>query len=95
MGSRSRTTGSAPKPNGPRTLDIDIVDFDGMVGEAGDLTLPHPRAQERPFVLVPWAHMEPDAQLAGVGPVANLARSMAQSVTLVADPWPAAAPAGE
>ena len=78
--------------NGPRTLDIDIVDFDGAVGETPDLTLPHPRAKGRAFVLVPWAHLEPDAQRPGVGPIAELARAMAQSVTLVADPWPAKTP---
>lgn len=75
--------------NGPRTLDVDIIDFDGAVGETDDLTLPHPRAKDRAFVLVPWAHMEPDAVLAGVGSVASLARTMTPSVTLVADPWPA------
>ncbi len=76
------------EPNGPRTLDIDIVDYDGVVGHTDDLTLPHPRAKDRAFVLVPWAHLEPQAQLPGVGPIAPLAREMAQSVTLVADPWP-------
>jgi len=79
--------------NGPRTLDIDIIDFDGIEGESDDLTLPHPRAHERGFVLVPWAHMEPDAQLPGVGPVAPLAQTLATSVTLVANPWPAPTPA--
>jgi dihydroneopterin aldolase/2-amino-4-hydroxy-6-hydroxymethyldihydropteridine diphosphokinase len=74
--------------NGPRTLDIDIIDFDGAVGETEDLTLPHPRAQDRGFVVVPWAHMEPDARLPGAGPIAPLARALATSVTLVADPWP-------
>ena len=81
------------EPNGPRTLDIDIVDFDGAVGQTDDLTLPHPRAKDRPFVVVPWAHMEPQAELPGVGPIAELARAMQHSVTLVADPWPAQAPA--
>jgi dihydroneopterin aldolase/2-amino-4-hydroxy-6-hydroxymethyldihydropteridine diphosphokinase len=79
-------------PNGPRTLDIDMIDFDGAVGQTSDLTLPHPRARERAFVLVPWSLMEPAAELPGVGPIAPLARTMSQSVTLVADPWPALAP---
>jgi dihydroneopterin aldolase/2-amino-4-hydroxy-6-hydroxymethyldihydropteridine diphosphokinase len=79
------------EPNGPRTLDIDIIDFDGAVGQTADLTLPHPRAQDRAFVIVPWAHMEPAAELPGVGPIAELARAMAGSVTLVTDPWPAPA----
>ncbi len=81
------------EPNGPRTLDIDIVDFDGAVGQTDDLTLPHPRAKDRAFVMVPWAHMEPDAALPGVGPIAELARAMQASVALVADPWPAQPPA--
>lgn len=80
------------EPNGPRTLDIDIIDFDGVVGQADDLTLPHPRALERAFVMVPWAHMEPDAELPTVGRIAEAARAMAASVTLVADPWPAQPP---
>jgi dihydroneopterin aldolase/2-amino-4-hydroxy-6-hydroxymethyldihydropteridine diphosphokinase len=76
------------EPNGPRTLDIDIIDYDGATGQTDDLTLPHPRAKDRAFVVVPWAHMEPGAELPGVGPIAELARAMSGSVTLVADPWP-------
>jgi 2-amino-4-hydroxy-6-hydroxymethyldihydropteridine diphosphokinase len=47
---------------GPRTLDLDIVDFAGLVrtGGAGELTLPHPEAHERPFVLAPLAEIAPD-----------------------------------
>jgi dihydroneopterin aldolase/2-amino-4-hydroxy-6-hydroxymethyldihydropteridine diphosphokinase len=78
--------------NGPRTLDIDIVDFDGAEGSASDLTVPHPRARERPFVLVPWALMEPGATLPGLGPITPVAASMSSSVVVVADPWPAPAP---
>jgi len=37
--------------NGPRTIDIDLVDFGGMVLDTPELTLPHPRAKERPFVV--------------------------------------------
>lgn len=77
------------EPNGPRTIDLDLIDFDGAEGATDDLTLPHPRAHERGFVLVPWAHMEPQAQLPGVGPIAEPARTMTTNLTLVADPWPA------
>lgn len=49
---------------GPRTLDIDIIDFDGQVSQDPRLTLPHPRAWERAFVLVPWLEVDPAAQLA-------------------------------
>ena len=74
--------------NGPRTLDIDIIDFDGIRGEAADLTLPHPRASGRAFVMVPWFQMEPDGVLAGFGPIAAAARAMGDDVALMANPWP-------
>lgn len=48
---------------GPRTLDIDIIDYDGEVRQDANLTLPHPRAWERAFVLVPWLEVDPDAHL--------------------------------
>ena len=43
--------------NGPRTIDIDLVDFDGRVVNTPELTLPHPRAAERDFVLRPLAEL--------------------------------------
>ncbi|MDQ1688517.1 MAG: 2-amino-4-hydroxy-6-hydroxymethyldihydropteridine diphosphokinase [Frankiaceae bacterium] len=49
---------------GPRTLDVDVVSADGAVDDP-DLTVPHPRAAERPFVLLPWLDVEPRAMLAG------------------------------
>ncbi|WP_125982019.1 2-amino-4-hydroxy-6-hydroxymethyldihydropteridine diphosphokinase [Bifidobacterium goeldii] len=57
-----------------RTLDLDIIDFDGTVSENPDLTLPHPRAWQRAFVLAPWADLNPDAVLHGEhgGAVAQL-----------------------
>lgn len=48
---------------GPRTLDIDVIDYEGTVSDDPVLTLPHPRAHERAFVLVPWAQMDPQAHL--------------------------------
>jgi 2-amino-4-hydroxy-6-hydroxymethyldihydropteridine diphosphokinase len=48
---------------GPRTLDIDIVAVDGTIADAPGLTLPHPRAHERAFVLVPWRDVDADATL--------------------------------
>ncbi|MFI0352335.1 2-amino-4-hydroxy-6-hydroxymethyldihydropteridine diphosphokinase [Actinomadura sp. 9N407] len=62
---------------GPRTLDIDIVVFGNVTSDDPDLTLPHPRAHERAFVLVPWADIEPDVLLAGHGRVGDLAASRA------------------
>jgi len=43
--------------NGPRTIDLDLIDFDGMVLDDPELTLPHPRAVERDFVLRPLADL--------------------------------------
>nr|WP_216647968.1 2-amino-4-hydroxy-6-hydroxymethyldihydropteridine diphosphokinase [Isoptericola chiayiensis] len=60
---------------GPRTLDVDLVQYGDLVASAEDLELPHPRARERAFVLVPWTEVEPDAVLVGLGggPVSQLA----------------------
>ncbi len=49
---------------GPRTLDVDVIDVDGIQSPDPVLTLPHPRAAERAFVLVPWAQVEPRPQVA-------------------------------
>ena len=57
---------------GDRTLDLDIVDFAGLVSSSERLTLPHPRAFERAFVLTPWLAVDPDAVLPGHGRVADL-----------------------
>ncbi|WP_217141630.1 2-amino-4-hydroxy-6-hydroxymethyldihydropteridine diphosphokinase [Streptomyces sp. AC627_RSS907] len=57
---------------GPRTLDIDIVAYADVVSDDPQLTLPHPRAHERAFVLAPWHDVDPDAQLPGHGPVGDL-----------------------
>jgi 2-amino-4-hydroxy-6-hydroxymethyldihydropteridine diphosphokinase len=51
---------------GPRSLDIDIIDYNGMVLDDPILTLPHPRLFERAFVLVPLAEIAPDATISGV-----------------------------
>jgi 2-amino-4-hydroxy-6-hydroxymethyldihydropteridine diphosphokinase len=64
---------------GPRTLDIDIVVFGDVSSADPDLTLPHPRAHERAFVLVPWADIEPDTLLAGHGRVGDLAAEIGTS----------------
>ncbi len=46
------------RPNAPRTLDLDLIDYDGRV-EAGPPVLPHPRAESRVFVLKPLADVAP------------------------------------
>jgi 2-amino-4-hydroxy-6-hydroxymethyldihydropteridine diphosphokinase len=50
---------------GARTLDVDVVSVDDVRSGDPELTLPHPRAHERAFVLVPWAAADPDASLGG------------------------------
>ena len=57
---------------GPRTLDIDIITFGRDRSDDPELTLPHPRAHERAFVLAPWHDADPDAALPGRGPVGEL-----------------------
>ncbi|MEE4545187.1 2-amino-4-hydroxy-6-hydroxymethyldihydropteridine diphosphokinase [Streptomyces sp. V4-01] len=61
---------------GPRTIDVDIVAYEGTVRDDPRLTLPHPRAHERAFVLVPWYDVEPAAVLPGRGPVAELVETV-------------------
>ena len=48
---------------GPRTLDVDLIAVDDVRSADPELTLPHPRAQERAFVLVPWLALDPQARL--------------------------------
>lgn len=56
---------------GPRTLDVDVVTADVNIadGAVPGLVLPHPRAAQRAFVLLPWLDLDPDAVLAGHGRV--------------------------
>lgn len=49
-------------PNAPRTLDLDLLDYDGRVVDTPQLTLPHPRLASRSFVLVPLRDVAPDWQ---------------------------------
>lgn len=57
---------------GPRTLDVDVITWGDLVQDDPDLTLPHPRAHERAFVLAPWAAARPHDVLPGHGSVADL-----------------------
>ena len=57
---------------GPRTLDVDILALGDDVLDTDDLTLPHPRAHERAFVLVPWLDADPEAVIPGHGAVRDL-----------------------
>jgi 2-amino-4-hydroxy-6-hydroxymethyldihydropteridine diphosphokinase len=61
---------------GPRTLDADVITVEQhghpIVSADPELTLPHPRAAQRAFVLVPWAEVDPTAELPGAGSIADL-----------------------
>jgi 2-amino-4-hydroxy-6-hydroxymethyldihydropteridine diphosphokinase/dihydroneopterin aldolase/2-amino-4-hydroxy-6-hydroxymethyldihydropteridine diphosphokinase len=56
---------------GDRTLDLDLIDFDGQVMSTETLVLPHPRAHERLFVLDPWLEIDPHATIPGIGSAAH------------------------
>jgi 2-amino-4-hydroxy-6-hydroxymethyldihydropteridine diphosphokinase len=64
---------------GPRTLDVDIIAYGDVVSADPALTLPHPRAAERAFVLYPWSLIDPSAELNGerVGDLAARAADFA------------------
>ena len=57
---------------GPRTLDLDLIQYGTILSSAEELELPHPRAHERKFVLEPWLEVEPDAILLTHGKVSEL-----------------------
>jgi 2-amino-4-hydroxy-6-hydroxymethyldihydropteridine diphosphokinase len=63
---------------GPRTLDVDVIAVDDIELDDPDLTLPHPLAAERAFVLVPWLAVDPEARLSG-GSVADLVSQLPPS----------------
>lgn len=54
---------------GDRTLDLDLIAMGSRTVDDDTLTLPHPRAAEREFVLAPWLDVDPDAELVGLGRV--------------------------
>ena len=66
----------------PRTLDIDIITYGFELIETKSLIVPHPRAFERSFVLVPWLEIDPDAILPGRGSVADLVAELSDSVAV-------------
>ena len=65
--------------NAPRTLDLDIIDFDGRSSNDPHLTLPHPRAHERGFVMLPLAEILPAFRLGDKGTAAELAAELGGS----------------
>jgi 2-amino-4-hydroxy-6-hydroxymethyldihydropteridine diphosphokinase len=58
--------------NGPRTIDLDLIQYGTLLSKAEELELPHPRAHERRFVLEPWHEIEPDAVLLTHGKISEL-----------------------
>lgn len=72
---------------GPRTLDLDLLVYDAIRIQTTDLTIPHPRAHERAFVLVPLAEVWADADL-GIGNAGDLAATIDRDdVVLIARDW--------
>jgi 2-amino-4-hydroxy-6-hydroxymethyldihydropteridine diphosphokinase len=59
-------------PGAARTLAVDLITYGTKDIRTDELTVPHPRAHERAFVLAPWLDIEPEAVLPGVGPVSDL-----------------------
>ena len=57
---------------GPRTIDLDLIQYGSLLSAADELELPHPRAHERRFVLEPWFEIEPDAILVTHGKISEL-----------------------
>jgi 2-amino-4-hydroxy-6-hydroxymethyldihydropteridine diphosphokinase len=57
---------------GPRTIDLDLIQYGAILSYADELQLPHPRAHERRFVLEPWYEVEPDAVLITHGKISDL-----------------------
>jgi len=62
--------------NAPRTLDVDILALGDVVLSTDQLTVPHPRAHERAFVLVPWSEVDPGFVVPGLGMVSRLAQAV-------------------
>ncbi|MBG6214521.1 MAG: 2-amino-4-hydroxy-6-hydroxymethyldihydropteridine diphosphokinase [Cryobacterium sp.] len=80
---------------GDRTLDIDLIVFGQLSVDDDRLTLPHPRAAERDFVLAPWLDLDAKAAIPGRGLVRDLLAATDTTVRRVADaaaPAPAAVP---
>jgi 2-amino-4-hydroxy-6-hydroxymethyldihydropteridine diphosphokinase len=61
---------------GPRTIDLDLIQFGSLLSSADELQLPHPRAHERRFVIEPWHSIEPDAILLTQGKISEILEQM-------------------
>ena len=74
-------------PGAPRTLDVDLITYGQKTIETEELTIPHPRAHERAFVLLPWATLEPGAVLPGKGRVVDLLEALPADDKLAVTRW--------
>ena len=61
---------------GPRTIDLDLIQYGTLLSSADELRLPHPRAHERRFVIEPWHSIEPDAILLTQGKISAILEQM-------------------
>lgn len=57
---------------GPRTIDLDLIQYGSLLSSADELQLPHPRAHERRFVIEPWHSIEPEAILLTHGKISEI-----------------------
>lgn len=64
---------------GPRIIDLDLIIYGNAVVDDDELTLPHPRAHEREFVLQPWLEIDPEAELPPYGRVSDILAELASS----------------
>ncbi len=81
---------------GDRTLDLDLISYGELQQSDDRLTLPHPRAGQRDFVLVPWLELDPDATLPGLGRIDALLVALPEAESAVTvDTAPTAATSGK
>ncbi|HEX6233957.1 MAG TPA: 2-amino-4-hydroxy-6-hydroxymethyldihydropteridine diphosphokinase [Jiangellaceae bacterium] len=66
-------------PKGPRTLDVDVLAVGDKTVQDDDLQVPHPRLAERAFVLVPWAEVDPEFTVPGIGRVGDLSHAVSKA----------------
>jgi 2-amino-4-hydroxy-6-hydroxymethyldihydropteridine diphosphokinase len=80
---------TAERRYGPRPIDIDILAYDDVILDAGDLTLPHPQLFERAFVLLPLAEIAPERVIAGRRIRDALAKIDVRGIERLPPRWPA------
>jgi 2-amino-4-hydroxy-6-hydroxymethyldihydropteridine diphosphokinase len=61
---------------GPRTIDLDLIQYGSLLSSADELQLPHPRAHERRFVIEPWHSIDPDAILLTHGKISEISEQL-------------------